>query len=155
MSPSEMARRKAFGSGLLVSVGFRVFAYGIVWFFACLVDWRLPPFFQTVVGVLIVYGAVLAFPLITSFVAGFLGAYYWRRVPPLDSINPIFITDIVLLGSVWLAVGFYRLDIVFIYIFIAAVDTAICVIGNESGSKFWKGELSRQFVGDFSGRDDE
>ena len=155
MSPDESPRR-ALWMGLVVAVAFRVFAYGVFWVGLDQLDSRLPSPFRRDFVVNTICLMVMVSPLVIPFVAGFLGGYYWRRLSPHDYANPVFITNSVLLAGGWLITRYgFLFEVVVGGIFVALFDVSLCVIGGESGSKFWESRMARQFVGDFSVRDED
>ena len=156
MSPNELARRKAFWSGLLVSVGFRVFAYGFLWFVFSFVASHPASFVRwsrvlTPVERFVGNAAVVSVPL--PFITGFLSGYFWRRLELREYMKGIWwgaIFFFVLLG--WVLVGVGWGEYIFFEMIFGFLDVTLCLMGAATGCEFWKSRLGRQFLGDFSTR---
>ena len=152
--PSEMSPRRALWMGLLVSIAFRVFAYGALCVGLVLLSSYLSGRGRNAFGLLVAGAVILAALVVVPLVAGFFGGYYWRHLNPNDYTQSIFLADLVLLGGGLIVTGHFFTGVLGL-ILIGSFDVALCVIGGESGSNFWKGEVARQFVGDFSVRDED
>lgn len=152
MVPLEPAFRRDFWMGFWIGVLFRYFAFGIL---AALVVGASTVHLSEVGGWLVwtpLALAGLASPLLVPFVAGFFTAYFWRQVLwPDKNKNQC--------SALWWSTGFslplHLFFVPFCLLLTVPVDYACCSGGLERGIAFWNGRLGRQFLGDFSTRDEE
>lgn len=152
MAPTESASRRAFWQGFVVGLGLRYFAVAIFFaLFAAASQLRLSEAMGWIVWTpLIICG--LSSPLVIPFLAGFASAYFWRRVTWRDEHKD---KSLAIWLSALLFLPFHLLLIGCCLLLSLPIDYALCESGVQRGTQFWNGRSGRQFVGDFSTRDED
>lgn len=140
--------------GIAVGMGFRAFAYGLLWGACLLQDIQgLSPLFRNVLDGLF---RVVALSLLTAilwvpFVAGFLSAYYWSRLESRDQLRAQWLSVLLFLlipFTLWLTVN--AAPVFSFSVLLVGPDVCMCGKGVNRGNRFWNSRQSRQFRGDFS-----
>ena len=152
MVPLEPAQRRAYFAGFWTSVGFRYFAYTTL---LALITLALRAHLTEGEGwfVWVPLGlSALLSPFVVPFVAGFLGAFFWRHITWNKKTKRKT-------SAMWLNVGlglpFHLLCLGGCLLATIPLDYVCYSGGIECGTRFWNSRRSRQFLGDFSTRDDE
>ncbi|BCM90126.1 hypothetical protein IAD21_01977 [Abditibacteriota bacterium] len=113
----------------------------------------LPPLLRRIPPVIYWSVATTSFCWI-PFAAGFISSYFWRHLQAGNYVNAIWVNTIAFWLSVFCVAAYFRANpcvgLIFFYL-----DVGMCSRGTKHGSKFWSSRLARQFLGDFSTRNDE
>jgi len=152
MVPPDSISRRAYFVGFAVAVGFRWFAV------AGFVALHRAVFQASRSGLLpraiaqTLWFSTFASVFFIPFFAGFLAAFWWRRVHWCgdgSDENKTLGASALLAWCPLLVFSWYA------GLFVVALDMWFCGHGVKGGTKFWNSRMSRQFFGDFSTRDDE
>ncbi len=159
LNAPESTSLSTFWLGVVVGIAFRTFAYGILYAGFLLPSIRgFPPVDNNILAALywMVAIATLGAPFWIPFAAGFLSACFWGHLEAGDYVRAIWLSAIgflVVAVALSLILG---LGPVIILLFLCIfLDVGLCGQGADKGNLFWQGQLGRQFLGDFSTRDED